>query len=429
MDLFGKHARQEMAQLQEKMNDLELRYSDMVAKHSRVSEELQESTALVSAINAAKQSEAQYAYKKHDYDQKAGEYDRKSKEITAKEAEFLEVHEKKNASMSKEMRELKETDRAIKTSLSVSIKRVEALEKEIQAGENKRDSIAAEIEKLHTGRLNAEASLSKAQEKQSELTGAVDELTRLQETLSKSNLYLNQVVSHLNRHGDDDTVFASLEHDLRRFLSDDRTSGAMQVALEARPLLLVVDFGYDSLNFAAVRAGLVSGDSEISVLFEARKIEQGMGCRRFETLLAVWVWKRFLVIHPRLEKSVNEQNGIERSLPVVRRLLALLCQGAPQGEVEESIVIDSEPFSASIPLLQEELVSVFLPLLGPDGELTGAIRRFLVEFKLSVDAIDRIVCMGWYGRLPLLRQSLVEVFKRPVLIAPRLYINEHFKCS
>ena len=91
-----------------------------------------------------------------------------------------------------------------------------------------------------------------------------------------------------------------------------------------------------------------------------------------------------------------------------------------QGEVEETIVIDSEPFSVSIPLRREELVSVLLLLLGPEGELTGAIRSFLAESKLSVDALDRVVCMGWYGRLTLLRESLWEVFKRPVLVVEQL---------
>ena len=50
----------------------------------------------------------------------------------------------------------------------------------------------------------------------------------------------------------------------------------------------------------------------------------------------------------------------------------------------------------------------------------GAIRCFLAEFKLSVDAIDRIVCMGWYGRLPLLSESLREVFRWQVLLAEQL---------
>jgi hypothetical protein len=420
MDLFGKQARQELEQLQLKMRNLESRYNCMEEMHSRANEELRESTAMVAAINAAKQSEALFQSAKLRHDQKVDEYCTLFKEMTEKETELLAAHEKKKNSMSKEMRELKETDRAIKTSLSVSIKRVEALEKEIQAGEIKRDSLAAEIENLKTGSSNAEVDLSKTQKKHSELTGAVDKLTRLQDALSKSNLYLNQVVSHLNRHGDDDTVFAALEHDLHRFLADDRTSGAMQVALEARPLLLVVDFGYDALNFAAVRAGLVSGDSEISLQFESRKIEQAMGCSRFEALLAGWVWERFSAIHPRLKESVKKQNWVALSLPVARRLLALLCQGAPQGVVEETIVIDSEPFSASIPLQREELVSIFLPLLGPDGELMGAIRRFLAEFKLSVDAIDRVVCMGWYGRLSLVRESLGEVIKRPILVSTHL---------
>jgi hypothetical protein len=47
MDLFGKQARQELEQLQLKMRNLESRYNCMAEMHSKVSVELQESTALV----------------------------------------------------------------------------------------------------------------------------------------------------------------------------------------------------------------------------------------------------------------------------------------------------------------------------------------------------------------------------------------------
>jgi hypothetical protein len=417
MDLFGKKTRQELEQLQQDMSALTLRLNHGVKRYNTTFEELQKSTAMIATINAGNKSEALYQSAKLRHDQKFDEYCKLFKELTEKETVLLSTHDKKKTSLIKEMGDLEEKDRAIKAELSDSQKRAKTLAKEIQASENKRDSVAAEIEQLKADRVNIETALSKAQGQgqQSELSSAVDKLTRQQDVLSKSNLYLNQVVSHLNRYGDEDTVFASLEHDLHRFLADDRSSGAMQLELKARPLLLVVDIGSDSLNFAAVRAGLVSGNSEISLQFESRKVVQGMGCCRFEALLAGWVWERISAIHPLLKGSVKDQNGVEHCLPVARRLLALLCHGAPQGEMEETIVIDSEPFSASIPLQREELVSVFLPLLGPDGELTEAIRLFLTEYKLSVNVIDRIVCMGWSGRLPMLRESLEEVIKRPVL--------------
>lgn len=420
MDLFGKQARQELEQLREKMNVLEFRYRDVVAKYSAIMEELRENKTLVDTINAAKKSKAVHADEKRDHDQKAAEYARKSKDIAAKEAELLAMHEYKKAALTKEKQALENNLSAIKAELADFQKRAKTLEQEIQSDENKRDSARAEFDKLKTNTAEVEAALKMSQEKQSELTGAVDKLTRQREALACSNLYLNQVTSHLNRIGDEDMVFASLEHDLHRFLTHDRTSGAMQVTLKARQLLLVVDFGCDTLNLAAVRAGLLCGGSEISLVVESRKIAKNICGSRIETVFAAWLWERFTVVHPRLKKSVKDQKGVELCLPGSQRLLSLLCQGAPHGVVEEMVVIDSEPFSASIPLLRENLVSVFLPLLGPDGELIGAIRRFLAEYKLSVDAIDRVVCMGWYGRLPLVRESLGEVFKRPVLVAEQL---------
>lgn len=416
MDLFGKQARKELEQLREKLNALELRHSNVVARYNANNAELVENRTLMEEINAARKSKAYYTDEKYGYEQKAFEFDRKTREIASKEAELLAAYEAKKASITNELRESEGKVSAIKSELEGSQKRAKALEKELQTKERKRDTTLTEIEKLKDGMLEAEAALRASQEKQTELAAAVAKLTRQQEALAGSNQHLSQLTSHLNRPGDEDTVFASLEHDLHRFLTHDRTSGAMQVTLEAMPLLLVVDFGYDSVNFATLHAGLLSGGSEISLHFESRKIVKNIGGSRIETVFAAWLWERFTTVHPRLKKSVKKQKGVELCLPASQRLLALICQGAPQGELEENIIIDSEPFSASIPLMREELVSVFLPLLGPEGELTGTIRRFLAEFKLSVEAIDRVVCMGFFGQLPLVGAALINLFKQPVLV-------------
>ena len=336
LDLFGKQARQELEQLQLKKKDLELVYSDLVAKHRVTSEELRESKALVAAINAANKSKAEHQSEKDDHDRKKFEYARLNHELVSKEAELVElltVHDKKKTVLNIEIRELEEKVSAIKIELEDSQKRAKTLEKEIQTTVSKRDKALAEIEKLKASRSNAEIALSKSQEQQTELAAAVAKLTRQQEVLAASNQYLSLLTSHLNRSGDEDTVFASLEHDLHRFLTHDRTSGTMQVTLKARPLLLVIDFGYDSVNIAAVRAGLQSGGSEISLHFESRKIVKSIGGSRIEALFAAWLWKRFTAVHPRLIKAVKEQKGLELSFPMAQRLLALLCQGALQGEV------------------------------------------------------------------------------------------------
>lgn len=416
MDLFGKQARQELEQFQKKLTGLELQHSDVVSKLNSTSEELRESKSLVAAINAANLSKAEHQNLKEDHDHKAAEYARKCKEIAEKEAELLTGQEARKAYLRGEMCEIESKLSLLIADLTEANSRAEALKEEILAGEGKRDIVAAEYQRLVTSRSEAETELRITRQQQRELIAAIDKLTRQQEALAGSNQHLSQLTFHLNRDGDEDTVFASLEHDLHRFLTHDRTSGAMQVTLKARPLLLVVDIGHDSLNLAAVRAGLITGTHQVSLQVEARKTVGIIGGSRIETVFAAWLWGRFTAVHPRLKNFVKQQKGVELCLSVSQRLLALICQGAPQGDVEETIVIDSEQFSASIPLLREELVSVFLPLLGPDGELTGVIQRFFAESKLSVDATDRIVSMGWYGRLPLLRESLGAFLKKQVLM-------------
>jgi hypothetical protein len=71
MDLFGKQARQDLDLLQKAKMELELRYSDMVAKHGRISEELRESTELIAAINAAKKSKGHYPDREQQYHDEA----------------------------------------------------------------------------------------------------------------------------------------------------------------------------------------------------------------------------------------------------------------------------------------------------------------------------------------------------------------------
>ena len=169
MDLFGKKTQKELEQLHKKKNDLELRYNDMVAKHSRVSEELRESTALAASINAAKKSAAQHADEKRGHDQKADEFARKSKDIASKEAELLEVHEKKKTSLTKEMRELEDKVSTIKAELSDFQDQANLLGKEISNKKNKQHSISVEIQKLSWKRSNTEISYKEVLGKQSEL--------------------------------------------------------------------------------------------------------------------------------------------------------------------------------------------------------------------------------------------------------------------
>ena len=448
MDMFGKQAQLELKQLQKEMHSLELRYLDSVAKHNRITEDLRKSTELIATINAAKMSKVEYeneireyeqSFKaiKREYEQKADDYENKLNDISLKEAEISALHETKKTSLNKEIQELKNKVNIIKEESSVFQKLSNTLNTDIQSAEINLSLIASKIEILKSERSKAESSLNTLQNEQTTLSTELNKLLMLQEVISNNNKHLNQVVSRLNRQDDENTVFASLEHDLVRFLAEDQSTGYMQVNLESKPLLLVIDMGVNTIAFALMRATLNHDrkfPNAIIIDTEARKILTGIGALVFEERMEGWLQKYFVAAHPTLKnifidnkkndplddpllpQSGSENKKVKPFISLAERLFALLCLGAPQGDIDESIVIDSQCYTATVPLVREELTILFRPLLGSDGVIIQGAREFLTENKRTSSNIDRIICTGMFNRLPLLHESLSVFLSRPVLL-------------
>lgn len=237
-----------------------------------------------------------------------------------------------------------------------------------------------------------------------------------QESLVAANAYLEEVVSRVNRHKDD-----MLEFELLQMLDHDRSSGSLQINLDAKPLILVIDLGLNSTAIALAQCRLDSAGS-IMVQILTTKIV-AFGASIFEAKLTEWVKDKFIESSPSLEIITKDNIHDVHFQPIAKRLLSLLCQNSPQGEMEESITIDSKTYRATINLFRSDLSPLFMTLIGSEGELIKEIRVVIQNAGIRSDALDRVVCLGMYGRLPLVRDGLEEVFKRPVVFKEALLLD------
>jgi hypothetical protein len=395
MDLFGKQAKQELAALQTKMNGLELRHSDVVSRYNTINEELRESKALAAAINAANMSRSQHEKIKQDHDNETTALELKLKKINAQQATLQKEHDAKKTAMIREIGELQEKLDLLLNSNVIAEKKAKTLIKEITKSEK-------EVTKLAAKQKQLDAEVMLLQQKHVELTDNVAKLSRQQRLLTNGNAFVQQVVARVDRTGTKDELFAMMLHELQSFAEEDKASGAMQLNLAARPLLLVVDMGVKQTALAMVRGG-----SSFSI--EAKSIIK-IGATDFEKALAKWVHRRFAVQSPPLKKEKTSH-----FLQTAQRLFSLLCQGKAQGDIEESITIDSQMFTCKLQLTWEELRTTFKPLLGQEGSFMIAASQFL-NFNNVNNEIDFIACTSTFSRFPVLQNTLSDILKRPVLL-------------
>ena len=257
-------------------------------------------------------------------------------------------------------------------------------------------------------------------------------LLQQQEIIGNGIRYLEQMTARLKRPGDNNLRHALLEYDLQRFLAVDRASGRIEVNPDARPLILVLDMDLDSLTLLLTTVGpaqVAGADFSLTV---GTKANCTVGAALFEDLLGMWVQEQFFAAHPWL-KILCKDNGVHACFrPIAERLFVLLCLGAPHGKVEEIVIFDTEAFRAVIELQASELASLFRSLIGPEGALIQEIRKLFVAANKSTAALDRIVCLGMFCRLPILRLALNENFDRPVLcseIMPTVALSEKTQCE
>ncbi len=414
MDLFGKQAKQELEALREKLNVQELQHIDVVAKYRAISRDLEESKELAAAIKTANKSWAQCEECIKEYERQAIHLKKSTGETAAKEAVLLSTHQQLLATIQQEYErkigtlqnehDLLVTKRTqFHQENAAAVKVAETLRNEIAESEKKQQKIADELKQLNTHSNETNAGLKTLRQQQAELTATIDNLSRQQQLLINENSFVHLAVAQIECTGSNDERFAILLQDIQQYAMDDKIGGALQLNLEARPLLLVIDMGLAQTVLALVRGGK-------SFSFEAKVILK-IGAATFEEALANWVQGCFAVRHPLLKKE-----QVSHFLPSARRLFALLCQDAPQGEIEETIVIDSQPFTCALPLMQKELVAIFGPLLGLKGHFLLAVRQFLSNNSVSIAGIERIVCLGMFSRNPLLREVLADALESRALL-------------
>jgi hypothetical protein len=258
-------------------------------------------------------------------------------------------------------------------------------------------------EQLHDKHLKAIKELEEVQAANCNLT-VVNKIIQQQQELLNGSTWLQQVAAQINRHDTGEGIEALMMHELQQYLLEDELSDASQLNLNARPLFLVLDVGLDQTAIALVRGG-------IELFIEARGCIP-IGGASFESALVVWMQKHFTVLINAVDKA--------SFLPSAQRICSLLCQGAPFGNIEETIFIDGRPITVNLPLSREELAPVFLPLLGVDGSITISLKKLLSDKIQTLSSIDRIVCLGVFGRLPLLQESLAASFNCEVLLPKHL---------
>ena len=261
---------------------------------------------------------------------------------------------------------------------------------------------------------------TKARKERDELLCEINRVRPLlkhQEALANGVALMEQMVARVSVMTDPVLAVARMEYELIRFLEDDRKSGAFQVNLEAQPLLLVVELGLDGVVLALVRAGMQPGSDAIKIANEARVVKDVISINRFEKSLATWLYDIFTLKHPRIASVCNGKTAHESFMPAARRLLASLCMGGPEGEVEESITVDSKTFTVTVPLTREALRPHFAKFLGSgEGLLAETVRSFLMGSNRAISELDRVVCLGLYSRMHLVTEIMIAIFQCPVLL-------------
>ncbi len=365
LDILGNKARAENVELRKKVATRTLMYEQLL-------KELDTLKAHLNAINSANKS-------KDFYDKTWNEYGQKATDL------------------SNQVRDLGKRSEVLIKEVAINQKKSDNLKKEIGEYEVLHKRLSADLSQITSGKVEAESKTKDLQKLQTELVEKLRKSTEFQQKLANGTRWMELATARIDRHEDIDTCSEAMLLDLQRVADEDKVS-SLQLNLSSRPLLLVLDVGTKQTMVALVRGGT-------SFVIESQELIK-YGAVDFEDALAEWLKNRFSTKYPLLKKTKNE-----RFLPLAQRLFMLLCQGAPQGDIEETVVIDSHPYTATIPLVREELAPIFRPLLVEDGKIIKAIKKRLN----NLDGIDRVVCLGLSARLLLFREAL-EVFRKPVFL-------------
>lgn len=380
-DIFGNKAREEIDRLK---REFSLKLSNLTKE-----KEVQEKSykAYIASINASGKS-------KEEHDSLAVECEDKKKRLKTE----IESHETRLYILKQQVAEL---DKKF-AELAENIAKDEKLHKTLGVG----------IQELTSQKNELTTQINDSETIHQQLTQDIQRLQNVQEILTNGNACLYETISQINRHSEPEKAFSMLEYDLIQFVEEDRKSGAMQFNLDMKPLCLVVDVGMNSTALALVRV-MKSDKHEIICNLEAQGMCAWAG-NQASNQLRDWVKSKFILSYP---NHGNPDRIKPQFHQLAQRLLTLLILNTPYGEIEESVTLDSQQLHLVLPFTREEITPLFMPVTGPSSDLPKTIKVFLKNKKVNAADLDRIVSLGSYSRLPLLQDSLKEVFGRQVVQA------------
>ncbi len=230
--------------------------------------------------------------------------------------------------------------------------------------------------------------------------------------------HLRQLADRCNHKLPSEALLSAVTEDIKLLMDEDRQSGAHQINPECRPLVLLVEFGYESILLAIARLNHLHGRNLCEIKFH--QLLNG-GTNKLEHAINDWLCELAASQHPQVLLFRNPAAATPHFEALTRKIIKLVCNDAPDNSLIETVVVNDTLLSCSIPFSCKTISEKFMSLLGEFGKLPGLIRSFLKNTGIDIEQIDRIICAGITGRLPLLRNTLRAVTSKPVIATADWY--------
>ena len=230
--------------------------------------------------------------------------------------------------------------------------------------------------------------------------------------------YLNYLVDRCNHKLPVEELLSAVSNDIRYLMAEDRQSGAYLLNSECRPLVLFVELGYESILLATARLNTLQGRDFCEI--ESHRLLKG-GVSVLERSVTSWLCKIVAAQHPNISVFQEPSNAFPHLETLARKLLKLTVNGSADITLQEKVVIGGTPLLCSVPFSCKTISEQLMSLLGEYGSLLDLIRKFLSVTGVAFEHIDRVVCAGILGTLPLLHNTLGSATSRPVITAHSWY--------
>ncbi len=222
-----------------------------------------------------------------------------------------------------------------------------------------------------------------------------------------------QYMQPVERHCSDPSLLtAVLEQNICTFLNHSPAiTEKLQLNQNSIKTLLVIALYAEESQFVIADCSKVAGQ----VVATVRQLIQSDKAGSFaESIVARRLRDDFATsMQPHLASSLQA----ELFLPAARRLFKLAAHGAmPEGTIEELIVHDGMPIEFHIHLTKKFTSTLLSPLLGPDGKLSGKLKKIFAESSIDHSNLSAIICTGSYASNIWLQQKLISDFKLPLFL-------------